>query len=758
MTYTPSPQPKLQFFDANGEPLVGGKLYTYAAGTTTFQAAYESASGPAYTQNPIVLDSRGEAPVWFGGLEYKLALYDANDVLIWTVDYLNGPDAATLTALAAASGAGLVGFSHANSYSNGTVGKALQAFINVKNAPYNATGNGSTDDTVAIQAALTAAATLKGIVYFPAGTYKVSDPLTVSSYTTIKGAGMGISVISAVSASFANTEAVFTAASTSYTSFYDISILGNVGATITGTGYGLFLNGGNNTTVQRVAISNTVCAGIYFDSQTYGTIDSCSLESCGRGSDPDAVGSVTASISGTTMTVTAVISGAIVVGQVLSGTGVTAGTTVTAFGSGSGGAGTYTVSASQTVASTTITAASPYPISNNHGIMIGTSTGADCHNITVSGNRVINARRKGITFYCFNTPVDMYACSISDNTVINAGLGGIYITLMAGAPASGMHIENNYVYGCYVNMDLYALSAPNITGNTLQYTQGWNITAIENTASGGSAKGWANLTYAYVSNGNISNNDCIESGSYGIYARLDATYPSTDNVIAGNTVINPNMASNPSAGNEYPAMAFANCQYNTVSNNIMRSTGTPKMTAGVVESNSSDYNEYTDNQVIGWDPTKLLGKYYGLGANSSYRDMNVGCVQSFSGGIQVNSFSSAGTYHAIALTPGGTPYTNVQIPNSPGFLCVTGPTANYVIQSMAPPGATSADWVLLYGMKIWLFNATAYTMTLQNVAVAANNKTFLLYNNANLVVPAWSGVSLIYAYIPGQGNAYWVNF
>lgn len=64
---------------------------------------------------------------------------------------------------------------------------------------------------------------------------------------------------------------------------------------------------------------------------------------------------VTASISGTTMTVTNVAYGALVVGQTLSGTGVTGGTTITAYGTGTGGTGTYTVSSSQTVSSTTIT-------------------------------------------------------------------------------------------------------------------------------------------------------------------------------------------------------------------------------------------------------------------------------------------------------------------------------------------------------------------------------------------------------------------
>ena len=59
--------------------------------------------------------------------------------------------------------------------------------------------------------------------------------------------------------------------------------------------------------------------------------------------------------SGTTLTVNSVASGTIVVGQVLTGTGVTTNTIITALGTGNGGTGTYTVSISQSVSSTTIT-------------------------------------------------------------------------------------------------------------------------------------------------------------------------------------------------------------------------------------------------------------------------------------------------------------------------------------------------------------------------------------------------------------------
>lgn len=63
----------------------------------------------------------------------------------------------------------------------------------------------------------------------------------------------------------------------------------------------------------------------------------------------------TGEIAGTTLTITVATSGALYVGSLLTGTGVTAGTTITAFGTGTGGTGTYTVSASQTVSSTAIT-------------------------------------------------------------------------------------------------------------------------------------------------------------------------------------------------------------------------------------------------------------------------------------------------------------------------------------------------------------------------------------------------------------------
>ena len=94
-----TPTAKMQFFKANGEPLVGGKLYTYTAGTTTPQATYTDSAGGTANTNPVILDSRGEANIWLGGANYKFKLTDANDVEIWTVDNISAPTSGVSPAL-----------------------------------------------------------------------------------------------------------------------------------------------------------------------------------------------------------------------------------------------------------------------------------------------------------------------------------------------------------------------------------------------------------------------------------------------------------------------------------------------------------------------------------------------------------------------------------------------------------------------------------------------------------------------------------
>jgi hypothetical protein len=82
-----------QFFDNNGEPLNGGLIYTYQAGSTTPLASYTTISGNVANTNPIVLDASGRPPtdVWLTyGYFYKFVVKTSAAVTIGTYDNIYG--------------------------------------------------------------------------------------------------------------------------------------------------------------------------------------------------------------------------------------------------------------------------------------------------------------------------------------------------------------------------------------------------------------------------------------------------------------------------------------------------------------------------------------------------------------------------------------------------------------------------------------------------------------------------------------------
>lgn len=71
--------------DGSGVPLAGGKVYTYAAGTTTDKAVYTDAAMGTPEANPVILNAAGVKNVYAYG-NYKFVIKDANDVTIRTLD------------------------------------------------------------------------------------------------------------------------------------------------------------------------------------------------------------------------------------------------------------------------------------------------------------------------------------------------------------------------------------------------------------------------------------------------------------------------------------------------------------------------------------------------------------------------------------------------------------------------------------------------------------------------------------------------
>jgi hypothetical protein len=112
-------------------------------------------------------------------------------------------------------------------------------------------------------------------------------------------------------------------------------------------GQSVFGEGVAQNTVITALGTGTGGVGTYTVSNTQ-TVASTSINTT------SAAAIVTGSIAGTTLTVSAVASGVLQIGQTIEASGVTDGTIIKAFGTGSGGVGTYTVSASQTVSSRTI--------------------------------------------------------------------------------------------------------------------------------------------------------------------------------------------------------------------------------------------------------------------------------------------------------------------------------------------------------------------------------------------------------------------
>jgi hypothetical protein len=394
MTTYISPQPKLQFLDNNGVPLSGGKVYTYAAGTTTPLTTYTDYTGNTANSNPVILDSRGECSIWLGTSSYKFKLTTSTDVEVWTVDNISVlTSSANITFIESGTGA---------------VTETVQAKLRlgyVYPEDFGAAGDGTTNDTTALQNAINTGRD----VYLAAGkTYLHTTALSVTTnYQWLGGPGI-LKTSGAINSVNVGGASIGVKLSLNFNSPGQTS------------GYAIYISNASRVTIERAYLydafgalyveqANTVQLewmwgilrgpGIkwygdaakrsdilsinfcvldpgpnYYGFEWDGNCNSLNVKYmglvCGASSSTQSsygfiiqntVGgyksSTVGTISGTTMNLSMSPANPILVGMVVSGTGVTSGTVVT----GVTNPTTYTVSPSQTVGTTLTTTPAFYP-------------------------------------------------------------------------------------------------------------------------------------------------------------------------------------------------------------------------------------------------------------------------------------------------------------------------------------------------------------------------------------------------------------
>ena len=419
--------------------------------------------------------------------------------------------------------------------------------FNVKD--YGATGDGTTDDTTAIQATLDACNTAGGgVVFLPRGTYKCTATLNPAANVSMVGTG-ALSIID-VSATL-KLSAIFANAS-SGTTFADFAIVGsgqgaqpaNVAATPTGTdaGCGLILAGASAVTVRGLHVSacggttgvapyngvagiwltygtqNTTVTGCHVSTSRNGinednffvadphgnkivgnTVDACrfgiALDSSGAATDTLVSGNTVTNSqqSGVDLNKAQLVR---VTGNYIENVGIESGNSGVFFYATSGIPGYDVVISGNTIKA-----------SNGHGVKIGPYV----YRVNVSDNVIISPVKNGI--YAQGT---CRYYTFSNNVVHSPTESGIVLSTTGGLLASTGAVSGNMLRDCgHYGIILDGVTGVSVTGNVID---GASITT-SNTYDGIRL---TNAVTACVFTGNIVNaTTCrytiagVDSGSNG---------------------------------------------------------------------------------------------------------------------------------------------------------------------------------------------------------------------------------------------------
>ena len=268
----------------------GYKLYTYVGGTvSTAQTTYTDSTGTVANSNPIILGSNGRfqsVNVWVTtGVTLKLVLTDSTGAAITGGTIDNVPAINNVTAT------GVPYTSTATGAVSRTTASKLSDIVSVKD--FGATGDGSTDDTSAIAAAVASLPATGGSVVFPAGVF-IGTMSIRRSNISIVGAGSSATILRQPAGALSTggvIEVGDTASGNSATAYDKFCISGmtldgNRTAATAPTndlrGHGLAFTKITNYSISDLRAINCYNAGVgLFINSNFGSI-SCRVYNCGN--------------------------------------------------------------------------------------------------------------------------------------------------------------------------------------------------------------------------------------------------------------------------------------------------------------------------------------------------------------------------------------------------------------------------------------------------------------------------------------------
>lgn len=330
-------------------------------------------------------------------------------------------------------------------------------------------------------------------------------------------------------------------------------------------------------------------------------------------------------------------------------------------------------------------------VTDNHGIMIGSSTGI-CQNWLIQGCYVRNAFRKGITTYGF-APGSCVNGRLNNNRVSDCALGGFYITGDLGTVvgAKNITLSNNIAFNNYVNYEIANCSGITATGNDSHYTTttgfyaGW---AVEG-AQGVSIQGGINDSAPF----------------HGVVLSMANSVPCLNVSVRGMVITNPNQTSAATGC----GVQITDSTFCTIDVDV--SDTTAKMTHGILEGAGGDNNDLGSSIRNGTAARVSI-----TGANTRTRNrsgQNTGhSVQDPLNTLHIDGGVTM-VPQVLVLATGAN--HNVVLPARAGFLYIIGPSGAFSITGFA--GGHDGRQIRLYN-----YSNQICTVKHNDVGSAVGNK------------------------------------